>query len=544
MQIPVQEFDYVIVGGGSAGAVLAARLTENPVIRVCLVEAGSSDRNPFIHIPFGLSLLSRFDSIGWGYNTEPQAELNHRELFWPRGKTLGGSSSINAMCYIRGQAEDYDRWAQEGADGWHFDAVLPYFKRAENYCRGADDFHGEGGPLDVSDLRHTASISNAFVAAAEDVGLAVIDDFNRRQREGLGLYQVTQRNGQRCSTAKAYLSEAKKRGNLTIITRALAERILIKKSAASDSPKRATGVQVRAKGKAMRLMASREVIISAGAINSPHLLMLSGIGPAEALQDKGIYVQQDLPGVGQNLQDHLDAIVQYRTKLPVGYPIAARALPHYIKAAFRYLFKRDHIFSSNVAEAGGFVRSSLAAEYPDIQLHFLPAILQDHGRRFVHGFGYGVHVCCLYPQSRGEIRLQSNHPADHPAIEPNYLQHERDMAVLIDAVRFAQRILDSKTMAQFGGHLSIDGHNLDSDDAIAEFIRDKAETIYHPVGTCKIGADDDPMAVVDNQLRVRNIDGLRVVDASVMPSLVGGNTNAPTVMIAERAAQWIREAQS
>ena len=537
MHIPVQQFNYVIIGGGSAGAVLAARLTENPMIRVCLVEAGSSDRNPFIHIPFGLSLLARFDSIGWGYNTEPQPALNDRELFWPRGKTLGGSSSINAMCYIRGQAEDYDHWAAQGADGWDFESVLPYFKRAENYCGGADEYHGVGGPLDVNNLRHTAEVSDAFVNAARYVDLPVREDFNRRDREGLGYYQVTQRNGQRCSTAKAYLTDARQRGNLIIITSALAERVLIKQQ-------RATGVQVRCKGRAMRLMASREVILSAGAINSPHLLMLSGIGPASELEDKGIYVQQDLPGVGKNLQDHLDAIVQYRSKQPLGYPIAARMLPRYIKAACRYLFKRDYIFSSNVAEGGGFVRSSLAQASPDIQFHFLPAILQDHGRRFVHGFGYGLHVCALYPKSRGEITLQSNHPADHPSIQPNYLSEDDDLKVMIDAVKWAQKILTSEAFAQYEGYLSIGEHRLESDEDIADFIRERAETIYHPVGTCKMGADDDPMAVVDSKLRVRNVAGLRVVDASVMPSLVGGNTNAPTIMIAERAAEWIRKEQN
>lgn len=537
MHIPVQQFDYVIIGGGSAGAVLAARLTENPLIRVCLVEAGGSDRNPLIHIPFGLSLLARFDSIGWGYNTQPQRELDDRELFWPRGKTLGGSSSINAMCYIRGQAEDYDNWAAQGAHGWDFESVLPYFKRAENFCGGADEFHGVGGPLDVNNLRHTAEVSDAFVKSAGYVGLPVREDFNRRNREGLGYYQVTQRNGQRCSTAKAYLSDARQRGNLSIIMSALAERVLIKQQ-------RAIGVQVRCKGKAMRLMASREVILSAGAINSPHLLMLSGIGPAAELEDKGIYVQQDLPGVGKNLQDHLDAIVQYQTKQPLGYPVAARMLPRYVKAAYRYLFKRDHIFSSNVAEGGGFVRSSLATTMPDIQCHFIPAILQDHGRRFAYGFGYGLHVCALYPKSRGEITLQSNHPADHPAIQPNYLTDSHDLTVMTDAVKWAQTILTSEPFKQYQGYLSIGDHRLDSDQDIAEFIRERAETIYHPVGTCKMGPENDPMAVVDTKLRVRNVTGLRVVDASIMPSLVGGNTNAPVIMIAERAAEWIRADQN
>lgn len=536
MQIPVEQYDYIVVGGGSAGAVLAARLTENPLVRVCLLEAGGPDSNPFIHIPFGLSLLSQFDNIGWGYNTEPQPHLNNRELFWPRGKTLGGSSSVNAMCYIRGQVEDYDRWAANGATGWDFKSVLPYFKKAEDFCNGADEYHGVGGPLGVDNLRYTSELSNAFVEAAEHVSLPQCHDFNRHDRVGLGMYHVTQRGGQRCSTAKGYLTEAKKRGNLTVLTHALAERILIKQQ-------RAIGVQARVKGKARRLMANKEVLLSAGAINSPHLLMLSGIGPAEALQDKGILVQQDLPGVGQNLQDHLDAIVQYRTSVRTGYAIAFGALPQYIRATFRYAFKRDDIFSSNVAEAGGFVKSCMAGDFPDIQYHFLPAILEDHGRQFSFGYGYGVHVCNLYPKSRGEIRLQSNHPADHPAIEPNYLSHEDDIKVMVDGVKQAKAILDSKAFSRFKGKPAVGEVDFGNDDEIAGFIREQAESIYHPVGTCKMGADGDPMAVVDTQLRVRNIAGLRVVDASVMPDLVGGNTNAPTIMIAERAAEWIRQAQ-
>lgn len=528
-----EQFDYIVVGGGSAGAVLATRLTENPAVTVCLLEAGNPDKNPLIHIPFGLSLISRIQHLDWGYYTAPQTQLDGREMFWPRGKTLGGSSSVNAMCYIRGHIDDYNHWAEQGAAGWTFDEVLPYFKKAENYFAGSDEFHGTGGPLNVDALRHSSAYSRAFVNAAEHVNLPQREDFNRDERDGLGLYHVTQINGQRCSTAKGYLSQAKHRHNLTIITQAAAEKVLIKNGVA-------TGVQYRQKGKLHRAMAKCEVLLCGGAVNSPQLLMLSGIGPREHLEDLGIFVQVDLPGVGQNLQDHLDAIVQYRCKAKEGYAVALSALPRYVKAGWDYLMHRNGIFSSNVAEGGGFARSSLATFGPDLQFHFLPAILQDHGRKFVFGHGYGLHVCALYPESRGEIRLQSSHPADSPLIDPKYLTHDNDKQVMIDGVRLANAILQAPSFEPFDAHLSVGEHSLESDEDIVTFIQDRGETIYHPVGTCKMGASDDEMAVVDPQLKVRGVANLRVVDASVMPSLVGGNTNAPTVMIAERAADWIK----
>jgi choline dehydrogenase-like flavoprotein len=529
-----KEFDYVIIGGGSAGLTLASRLTEDPSINVCLLEAGVPDKNMLIHIPFGLSLLSRLTTLGWGYDTEPQIELENRKLYIPRGKTLGGSSSINAMCYIRGVKQDYDSWAASGAEGWDWNSVLPYFKKSENQERGESELHGVGGPLSVSDLRHVNPMSRVFIKAREALGLNEVEDFNGEERRGLGVYQVTQVGGQRCSTSKGYLSIAKERPNLTVITKALVEKIILEE-------KKAVGVEYSVDGKTTEVYCIREVLLSAGAINSPQVLMLSGIGPKRHLSDIGIETKVDIPGVGQNLQDHLDAILQHRTNVAAGYGLAFRAIPGYIKAAFQYMFGRKGMLSSNVAEAGGFDKTAYAGETEDIQYHFLPAILHDHGRKTVAGYGYGLHICHLYPESRGEIRLKSANPADAVAIDPKFLTHENDKKVMIEAVKKGRKILGSAEFDQYNSTELLPGRHVESDEDILNFVRKRSETIYHPVGTCKMGAVDDETTVVDSELRVKGVEGLRVVDASVMPTLIGGNTNAPTIMIAEKIADLMKQ---
>ena len=528
-------FDYIIIGAGSAGCVLANRLSEDPTVKVLLLEAGPRDWDPFIHMPAGLAKLVSKKRINWDYVTAPEPQLNHRALWWPLGKVLGGSSSINAMCYTRGVPGDYDDWAAQGADGWDWHTVLPYFKRGEHNQRGSDAWHGSDGPLHVSDLRHSNPLSHVFIQAGQQAGYAANVDFNGPQQQGFGLYQVTQKDGARCSSAVAYLNPARARANLSIITGARVSRITFDARAAGGP--RASGVVYSAHGKAYHQPAAREVLLSGGAINSPQLLMLSGVGPAAQLRRHGIDVVADAPQVGENLQDHLDICTLRHCTQPVSYDRVSD-----LKIAFDYYLRgRRGAGSSNIAEAGAFVRSRHAPdERADIQMHFVPAMLDDHGRHRLQGDGYTLHACFLRPRSRGRLELVSAQASDKVRIQANYLGDAEgfDLKMMIECARLSRELLAQTAFDAFRGAPIFPARDDLSDDELVEFIRAKAETIYHPVGTCRMGSDDQ--SVVDTQLRVRGVEGLRVVDASVMPTLIGGNTNAPTMMIAERAAELIR----
>jgi len=515
-------YDYIIVGAGSAGCVLANRLTEDPHTCVLLLEAGGPDNKKEVHIPAAFAKLFK-SPCDWAYSTEPQENLNGRQLFWPRGKLLGGSSSMNAMIYIRGHRQDFDRWCESGNEGWSFDDVLPYFKAAEHQERGENEYHGTGGPLNIADLRLVNPLSHAFVEAGTELGFPSNKDFNGAEQEGFGIYQVTQKGGKRCSAAAAYLKPALRRSNLTVRTGAHVTRLLVE-------GKRVTGVEYILNGRAENVEASKEVILSGGAINSPQLLMLSGIGDAERLKQAGISTVLDLPGVGENLQDHLFVAVAYSCTQPVSLANAEtlRNLANYL------LFKKGPL-TSNVAEAGAFVKTDSSLPAPDLQFLFGPAYYLNHGFTRPEGHGFTIGPALIHPKSRGHIRLRSNDPFEAPSIQPRYLEDDADMQVLIDGVKIACELADTKAFSKYRGQAMCDFQN---DKEIADYIRNMVETVYHPVGTCKMGTDT--MAVVDSHLLVHGMENLRVVDASIMPDIVGGNPNAAVIMIAEKAADMIR----
>jgi choline dehydrogenase len=523
-------FDYIVIGAGSAGCVLADRLTESGRYRVLLLEAGGHDRHIWIHIPLGFGKLFDNAKVNWLYKSEPEPELNNRRIIQPRGKVLGGSSSINGLLYIRGQHEDYDHWRQLGNTGWAFADVLPYFKRAEDQARGADGFHGAGGPLAVSDVCEPHPLCEAFLEAAQRAGFPRNDDFNGKTQEGAGYFQLTTKNGRRWSTAVGYLRQAQRRPNLTVVSDALAERILF-------AGRRAVGVRYRKDDTTHTAYADGEIIVAGGAFNSPQLLQLSGLGPANLLREFGVEVIADMPGVGAELQDHLQIRMQYRCTEPITMNDVINHWRHRYGAGLRYLLSRKGLLTIGAGYAGAFLRTRAELATPDVQIHFL-IFSADTAGATLHAFpGFMTSVCQLRPDSRGFVWIRSSDPSIPPVIQPRYLSARSDCDTVVAGMKLMRRIMNQPAMRRYIAQERVPGDHCVSDADLLAFAREVGTTVYHPTSTCRMGSD--PAAVVDERLRVRGFERLRVIDASIMPALVSGNTNAAAVMIGEKGSDMV-----
>ncbi|RZG88704.1 glucose-methanol-choline oxidoreductase [Acinetobacter sp. WCHAc060033] len=530
-----QEFDYIIIGGGSSGCVLAGRLSENSSVSVCLLEAGGAGDGWKVEVPCAAVISIPTKINNWAFETVPQRGLNGRKGYQPRGKCLGGSSAINAMVYIRGHRQDYDDWAALGNEGWSYDEVLPYFIKSEKNERIKDQYHGNDGPLSVIDLHSDNPLQEKYIAAAKEQGYKILDDFNGAEQEGLGVYQVTHINGERCSSARAYLFPHRERKNLTIEIHAQTHRILIENGVA-------VGVEYKQNGQLKQIRARREVLLSAGAMQSPQILMLSGVGDQQELMQHGIEVKKHLPGVGKNFHDHPDFIFAYKVSEIQGtFGLSIAGSIDLFKQIGRYRKERRGLITTNFAECGGFIKSSDEQTVPNLQLHFVVALVDNHARTMHTGHGISCHVCLLNPKSRGTIKISGSSIDDPLLIDPDFYGDESDLEEMVKGFKLTQKLMESnafKSMIKEDLFTS----NIQTDEEIRQILRDRSDTVYHPVGSCKMGVDD--MAVVDPRLRVYGIQNLRVVDASIMPKVVNGNTNAPAIMIAEKAVDMIREDQA